>query len=139
MVEFVDGSVLAQLGAPTMELPILYALTHPARIPDAAPPFDPVGFGALTFEHLDVERFPAFRLGMEAARVGETAPAVYNAANEIAVENFLAGNLPFGGIAGAIEAALTKHSPGRLDSLAAVLEADRQGRAVALEAIRRQC
>src|SRR5688572_9513041 len=93
MVEFVDGSVLAQLGFPDMELPILYALTHPERILDSGTrSFDPVAAGSLTFEPVDHERFGAFRLGIEAGRTGGTAPAVYNAANEVAVAAFLAGD-----------------------------------------------
>ncbi|HEX6938704.1 MAG TPA: 1-deoxy-D-xylulose-5-phosphate reductoisomerase, partial [Longimicrobiales bacterium] len=97
MVEFTDGSVLAQLGFPTMELPILYALTYPERIHDGGTRFDPVAAGALTFEPLDPARFPAFRLGIEAGRYGGVAPAVFNAANEVAVAAFLAGDLPFPG------------------------------------------
>jgi 1-deoxy-D-xylulose-5-phosphate reductoisomerase len=106
-VEFVDGSVLAQLGAPSMELPILYALTHPERLPDAGvPPFDPVELGPLTFERVRTEDFPALRLGIEAGRRGGAAPAVFNAANEEAVALFLAGRIGLLEIARAIEGAL---------------------------------
>lgn len=136
-VEFVDGSVLAQMGEPTMELPILYALSYPSRLVEASRPFDPVTLGPLTFQPVDTNRFPAFRLGLEAARLGGTAPAVFNGANEVAVERFLAGELPFTDIAAAIEAALAAHTPTELDSLEAVLAADRQGREVAREMKRR--
>jgi 1-deoxy-D-xylulose-5-phosphate reductoisomerase len=136
MVEFTDGSVLAQLGFPNMELPILYALTHPDRIEDSGTkPFDPVVAGQLTFQPIDLERFGAFRLGVNAGRTGGTAPAVYNAANEVAVAAFLANDLPFAAIADVIDTALQTHSPQSVDSLAVVLEADRAARAVALNAI----
>jgi 1-deoxy-D-xylulose-5-phosphate reductoisomerase len=106
-VEFVDGSVLAQLGQPTMEIPILYALTHPARVPDQAlPPFDPVAAASLTFEAVRHDAFPTLGLGIAAGRQGGGAPAVFNAANEEAVARFLAGTLGFVEIPAAIEAAL---------------------------------
>src|SRR4029078_9370308 len=82
-VEFVDGSVLAQLSVPTMELPVLYALTHPHRVPDAGvPPFDPVALSPLTFEPVRADQFKALGLGIAAGRMGGVAPAVFNAANE---------------------------------------------------------
>jgi 1-deoxy-D-xylulose-5-phosphate reductoisomerase len=139
MVEFVDGSVLAQMGAPSMELPILYALTHPDRIADQRARFDPVALGSLTFEPVDVARFPAFRLGLQAGRAGGTAPAVFNAANEVAVEGFLADRLPFHAIADVIEAALTSHRPVVVDCLDTVLEADRHARIAALARIEEIC
>lgn len=109
MVEFVDGSVLAQLGVPSMELPVLYALTHPDRIEEPAiPPFDPVASSPLTFERVRLDDFPALRLGMEAGRVGGAAPAVFNAANEKAVALFLDGALSFVDIARAISSALDR-------------------------------
>ena len=135
MVEFVDGSVLAQLGFPTMELPILYALTHPERLgDDGARPFDPVAAAALTFEPLDGERFPAFALGIEAGRTGGTMPAVYNAANEVAVDLFLKQQIGFPEIARVIETALAAHQPGPADTLDQVLGADRWAREVAANA-----
>jgi 1-deoxy-D-xylulose-5-phosphate reductoisomerase len=140
MVEFVDGSVLAQMGFPNMELPILYALTHPHRLPDAGPAcFDPVRAGTLSFEAVDGARFPAFALGVAAGRTGGTAPAVYNAANEVAVAGFLAGQLSFPGIAAVIERALEMYAPVAVDSLETVLAADIGARAVALEAVRSGC
>mgnify|MGYP001057567573 CR=1 FL=1 len=140
MVEFVDGSVLAQAGFPTMELPILYALTHPDRIEDAgAPGFDPIAASPLTFEPLDENRFPAFRLGVEAGRVGGTAPAVFNAANEVAVESFLAEDLAFHRIPEVIERVLEAHEPAPIDSLDAVLEADGRARAYAREVVEGRC
>jgi 1-deoxy-D-xylulose-5-phosphate reductoisomerase len=106
-VEFVDGSVLAQMSAPTMELPILYALTHPDRVPDTGVrPFDPVACSPLTFEPVRYDQFPALRLGMEAGRAAGAAPAVFNAANEQAVALFLDGRITFLDIANAIDSAL---------------------------------
>jgi 1-deoxy-D-xylulose-5-phosphate reductoisomerase len=140
MVEFVDGSVLAQMGFPNMELPILYALTHPRRLPDdGTRGFDPVAVGELTFEPVSDVRFPAFRLGIAAGRAGGTAPAVFNAANEVAVAGFLAGELGFYDVAAVIDCALSAHSPVPIDSLETVLEADRWARAVAAEASRSRC
>jgi 1-deoxy-D-xylulose-5-phosphate reductoisomerase len=107
MVEFVDGSVLAQLGVPSMELPVLYALTHPDRVPDTGvPAFDPVALSPLTFEPVRRDQFPAFALGIEAGRAGGAAPAVFNAANEAAVALFLEGSIRFGDISAAIASAL---------------------------------
>jgi len=109
MVEFVDGSVLAQVGVPSMELPVLYALTHPDRIEEPAiPPFDPVAASPLTFERVRLDDFPALRLGVEAGRTGGAAPAVFNAANERAVALFLDGALSFVDIARAISSALDR-------------------------------
>lgn len=140
MVEFVDGSVLAQLGFPNMELPILYALTHPGRATDSGTrPFDPVGAGPLTFEPVDVARFRAFDLGIQAGRAGGTAPAAFNAANEIAVAGFLAGRVPFTGIADVIARALDAHEQCCADTLETVLSADQRARAAAAEALRKTC
>ena len=131
MVEFVDGSVVAQMGFPTMELPILYALTHPGRLPDQGTRFDPVAAGALTFEAVDHARFPAFALGIEAGRAGGTAPAAFNAANEEAVAAFLADRLPFSGVPETIDAVLQSYQARAVESLDDVLEADRSAREAA--------
>lgn len=127
--EFVDGSVLAQVGFPSMELPILYALTHPERVPDTGlRPFDPLAAGPLTFEPVRQDDFPAFVLGVEAGRRGGTWPAVFNAANEVAVQAFLAGDLPFGQIARVIEQVLAEYEPPGAADLPAILAADRWAR-----------
>jgi 1-deoxy-D-xylulose-5-phosphate reductoisomerase len=140
MVELVDGSVLAQMSFPSMELPILYALSYPERLEDHGPRrFDPLEAGALTFEAVDHARFPAFRLGVEAGRAGGTVPAVFNAANEVAVAGFLAGNLPFSGIAAVIETALAAHQRVEVDSLETVLAADHAARESAHEALKQEC
>jgi 1-deoxy-D-xylulose-5-phosphate reductoisomerase len=131
-VEFADGSVLAQLGFPTMELPILYALTHPERLPDqGVRRFDPISASPLTFEPLDGSVFRAFSAGVAAARRGGTAPAVFNAANEVAVARFLENRLPFGRIADLIEAVLAKDPGGEVRELADVQEADAWARSAA--------
>jgi 1-deoxy-D-xylulose-5-phosphate reductoisomerase len=139
-VEFADGGVLAQLGFPTMELPILYALTHPARLPDpGVRRFDPVAAGPLTFEPVRADAFPAFRSGVAAGRAGGTAPAVFNAANEVAVAAFLGGTIPFGGIGEVIERVLDAHAPGPANELAAVRAADRWARERAAATLRSTC
>ena len=128
-VEFADGSVLGQLGFPSMELPILYALTHPARASDeAGRPFDPVEVGTLTFEPVQRAVFRAFHAGVEAGRTGGTAPAAFNAANEVAVGAFLAGRISFGRIAEVIEATLERHRPVPASSLEVVRGADADAR-----------
>ena len=128
-VEFVDGSVLAQVGAPSMELPVLYALTHPERVPDTGvPPFDPVEMSPLTFEPVRHEVFPALALGIEAGRRGGAAPAVYNAGNERAVALFLEGRISFGEIPRAIESALAALSDAPGGSREALLAADAAAR-----------
>jgi 1-deoxy-D-xylulose-5-phosphate reductoisomerase len=128
-VEFVDGSVLAQLGVPSMELPILYALTHPERIGDSGVPrYDPVAAGPLAFEPVRHEAFPTLGLGLAAGRSGGAAPAVFNAANEEAVAAFLAGRLAFGQIPVRIDAALTDLADHPGHSLDALLAADAEAR-----------
>ena len=128
-VEFVDGSVLAQLGAPSMELPILYALTHPDRVCDSGVPvFDPVALSPLEFEPVRRSDFPALDLGIAAGQAGGVAPAIFNAANEQAVALFLDGAIRFGDIAPAIESALTSLGTTPGGSLEAVLTADADAR-----------
>lgn len=129
-VEFVDGSVLAQLGVPSMELPVLYALTHPDRIADGGvPPFDPVALSPLTYEPVRHDTFPALGLGIAAGRRGGAAPAVFNAANEQAVARFLAGELSFGDIARAIDSALAALGDRPGTTLEALVDADCAARA----------
>ncbi len=128
-VEFVDGNVVSQLGFPDMELPILYALTHPDRILDAGPQrFDPVAAGTLTFEPVRHDTFPAFALGVTAGKCGGAAPTVFNAANEVAVERFLAGAIRFGDIPRSIEAVLADSPHGPPTDLAALRQVDQWAR-----------
>jgi 1-deoxy-D-xylulose-5-phosphate reductoisomerase len=136
-VEFHDGSVLAQMGFPSMELPILYALTHPQRLPDlGVRRFDPVAAGPLTFEPVRADVFPSLVCGIAAGRAGGTAPAVFNAANEVAVAAFLEGRIPFGRISETIERALDSHRPGPASSVEAVRAADRWAREQARQSVR---
>jgi 1-deoxy-D-xylulose-5-phosphate reductoisomerase len=135
-VEFVDGSVVAQMGVPSMELPVLYALTHPDRVADAGvPPFDPVELSPLTYEPVRWDDFPALRLGIEAGRAGGAAPAVFNAANEAAVAAFLDGRLRFGEIPGAIQAALSRLAGAPGDTREALGAADAAARRVVRERV----
>ncbi len=131
LVEFVDGSVLAQLGAPDMRLPIQYALTYPERLPSPWPRLDLARVGALRFEPPDARRFPCLGLAYAALAAGGTAPAALNAANEVAVEGFLREAIPFGRIPEVIETVLSRHTPRPADRLDAVLEADRWARETA--------
>jgi 1-deoxy-D-xylulose-5-phosphate reductoisomerase len=124
LVEFVDGSLKAQLGRPDMRLPIAVALAYPDRLPDAVPPTSIAELSGLEFHDLDESRFPSVRLARGAAHKGRGYPAVLNAANEEAVKSFLAGELPFTGIVGIVERALDAFK-GCGDSLEEILDADR--------------
>ncbi len=137
MVEYADGSVIAQLGAPDMRTPIACALAFPERIESGAEPLDFTTLGALEFERLDALRFPCVALAREALRQGGTAPAALNAANEIAVESFLAGRLAFTGIAEVIENVLGEVNVEPLSSLEQVYAADIEARALASRFISR--
>ena len=133
-VEFTDGSVLAQLGFPTMELPILYALAHPERVVDASlRTFDPVRSSPLTFEEIDRERFELFALGVEAGIRGGTAPAVFNAANEAAVQSFLSGDIRFLEMPEVVVHALETVPKRNVETVDDVLEADTAARMAARE------
>jgi 1-deoxy-D-xylulose-5-phosphate reductoisomerase len=124
LVEFVDGSLKAQLGRPDMRLPIAVALAYPDRLPDAVPPTSVSELSGLEFHDLDEKRFPAVGLAREAARTGRGHPAVLNAANEEAVKAFLARDIPFGSIVATVERALEAF-PGCGESLDDILGADR--------------
>ena len=138
LVEFVDGSVLAQLGAPSMEIPILYALTHPERIADTAlAPFDPVAHGMLQFEPVRRDAFPMLELGTAAGRAGQAAPAVFNAANEAAVAGFLDGQLSFGEIAVVVGRARDAFGALPGDTLDALRDADARARRHVRDHLRR--
>jgi 1-deoxy-D-xylulose-5-phosphate reductoisomerase len=137
MVEYLDGSVIAQLGAPDMRTPIACALAWPQRIESGAPPLDFTTLGSLEFERLDALRFPCVALAREAIRQGGTAPAALNAANEIAVESFLRGRLPFTGIAEVIESVLGESAVEPLVSLEQVYAADVEARALAARFVSR--
>lgn len=134
-VEFVDGSVMAQIGYPTMELPILYALSWPERTKDTElQTYDPVRAGTLTFEEIDHEAFPMFGVGVEAGRRGGVAPAAFNAANEVAVSAFLEERVSFREMAEIVQIGLDRAGTRRVDSVEDVLAADREARVAAREA-----
>lgn len=135
LVEFTDGSVKAQLGLPDMRLPIECALAYPERMPSASTsPLDLAAVGTLTFEKPDLARFPCLRLAIEAGREGGTMGAVMAAADEVAVERFLKGQLPFTEIPRVIEQTMHKHTVVADPSLDAVLAADAWARECALVA-----
>jgi 1-deoxy-D-xylulose-5-phosphate reductoisomerase len=136
MVEFYDGSVLAQLGIPDMRVPISYALAYPERLSNTLPALDLFALQTLHFYPPDLERFPCLRLAFEAARIGGTMPAVLNAANEIAVQAFLDGMIPFLDIATVIEATMSQHTPAPLAEVAVALQADHWAREYARTAVK---
>ncbi|MFO7251795.1 MAG: 1-deoxy-D-xylulose-5-phosphate reductoisomerase [Actinomycetes bacterium] len=133
MVEFTDGSTIAQASPPDMRLPIALALGWPDRVPDAAPAIDWTKAHTWTFEPLDDETFPAVALAREVGEAGGTAPAVYNAANEVCVEAFLAGRLPFPGIVDTVARVVGEHEVQPASSVEEVLAADEWARARARE------
>jgi len=137
LVEYVDGSMIAQLSNPDMRVPIAHALGFPERIESGATPLDLGAIGQLSFERPDFERFPCLRLAYAALRAGGNAPTVLNAANEVAVEAFLAGGLPFSRIPDVIEAALEAMPAAPAASLASVLDADARARKAASSAVAR--
>jgi 1-deoxy-D-xylulose-5-phosphate reductoisomerase len=131
LVEFVDGSVVAQLGITDMRLPIQYALGFPGRLPGFLPALDLAELGSLTFERPDERTFPSLNYARRAVTMGGTMPAAINAANEVAVGRFLQGEIPFAGIFATVKAVLERHEPAQNPSLAAILEADAWGRRTA--------
>ena len=128
MVEFIDGSVLAQLGAPDMRIPIAYALAWPERIETPAQRLDLAAIARLDFELPDLTRFPALRLAREALEAGGAAPIVLNAANEVAVASFLAGETGFPEIVRTVAAALAGGELVAPRSIEDVLDIDRRTR-----------
>jgi 1-deoxy-D-xylulose-5-phosphate reductoisomerase len=128
LVEYVDGSVLAQLGAPDMRTPIAHALAWPERVTSGVQSLDLIKVGSLRFEAPDLRRFPALGLAQEAARAGGSRPASLNAANEVAVSAFLEGGLNFARIPAVIESVMAATSGGEIRDLADVLAADAEAR-----------
>ncbi len=138
MVEFTDGAMIAQLSLPDMRLPIGYALAYPDRIGTPFGRLDWAATGRLDFEAPDIETFTCLRLAYEAGRVGGTAPAWLNAANEVAVASFLAGEIPWTAIPDVLSEVLSRHDGNSADSVDAVIAADRTARAVADRVIRQR-
>ena len=131
MVEFHDGSVLAQLGIPDMRVPISHTLGYPDRLSNELPSLNLFDIQTLEFYPPDLERFPCLRLAFEAAQAGYTMPAVLNAANEVAVQAFLDSRIGFLDIPAVIENTMAKHTPVELTDLAVALEADQWARDIA--------
>jgi 1-deoxy-D-xylulose-5-phosphate reductoisomerase len=131
LVEYVDGSVLAQLGAPDMRVPIAFTLTWPERMETPCQRLDLVAIGALDFEAPDLDRFPALGLARAALAAGGAKPAILNAANEIAVASFLESRVGFLDIAPLVGEVLARYDPPAPTSIDAVLEIDREAREVA--------
>lgn len=131
MVEYVDGSVLAQLGNPDMRTPIAFALGYPERLESGVPSLDFFTIGKFDFEAPDMVRFPCLRLAFDSLRSGGTAPAILNAANEVAVAAFLNGRIGFTDIPRMIETVLEQSDILPASTLDSVIEADRQARVLA--------
>jgi len=138
LVEFVDGSVIAQLSLPDMCLPIQYALTYPERVEGITERLLLEDIGKLTFEKPDLETFRALGLGFEVARMGGSAPVVFNAANEVAVEEFLAGRIKFVTIVELIEHCVNKHDIKGQVSLEQIHEADSWARREVIECLKQK-
>ena len=138
LVEFIDGSVLAQLSVTDMCFPIQYAVTYPERMPSGLPPLDLAKLGTLSFEQPDEKRFPALRLAREAGEQGGTLPGVLNAANEVAVEAFLAERISFPRIWGMVEEVMKKHRTEKEPTLEAIIDADRWARGEAKARLEKQ-
>jgi 1-deoxy-D-xylulose-5-phosphate reductoisomerase len=137
-VEFVDGSVLAQLGFPTMQVPIMYSLTYPERVNDPVlRTYDPVQASPLTFEEIDHEAFPLFALGCEAGKRGRAAPAAFNAANEVAVGAFLDERVRFTDLVDIVREAVDRVGASEVLDVGDVFQADQEARAIAEAAVAR--
>lgn len=130
-VEFVDHSVIAQLGMPDMRVPIQYALSYPERIGNNSEPLNLAQIGQLNFRPMDFVRYPMLRLAFQCGKVGLSAPIVYNAANEIAVERFLKQEISFLDIERVVEETLNAHAECKVDTIDAIVAVDQEARAVA--------
>ncbi len=139
LVEFIDGSVVGQLGIPDMRIPIAYVLSYPERINLDLPSLNLAQCGSLTFEEPDYTRFPALKIAFAALEQGGMQPAVLNAANEIAVDAFLDGHIGFPDISAIVAAVLDVHIDGDDLELEQILAADDQARNLALQEVDRRC
>jgi 1-deoxy-D-xylulose-5-phosphate reductoisomerase len=135
LIQLCDGATLAHLGYPDMRVPISFAIHYPERADVPVRPLDLVELGALTFEAVETDTFPCLRLAREAGEAGGTAPCTLNAANEVAVRAFLAGQLPFTYIAAVIEETIERLPAGPVHSFDALADADAQARTVAAERV----
>ena len=139
LVEFIDGSVLAQLGSPDMRVPIAYALAWPERMATPAERLDLSAIARLDFQPPDIQRFPALRIAREALEQGGSAPTVLNAANEVAVSGFLAGRIGFTEIASLVEQTLERAVAGAPGSIEEVIQVDLETRRSITELIEARC
>lgn len=128
MVEYVDGSIIAQMGVPDMKLPILYAFTYPERLPSMTAPINFLELGGLTFEEPDTSLFPSLSLAYKAIKIGGTMPAVLNAANEVAVQRFLEESISFMELPLIVEKAMKFHQVIQNPTLKDILRADKETR-----------
>jgi len=136
MVEYKDGSIIAQLGIPDMIIPISYALSYPHHLKNGLPPLELETIGVLSFEKPDLNKFKCLRLALKAAEMSGSIPAVLNGANEIAVGSFLEGRIGFLDIPELIEKTIEMHKPYPIDSIETVIEADRFARETARELLK---
>lgn len=130
-VQFVDHSIIAQLGMPDMRVPIQYALSFPHRKPTASEKLDLAAIGKLHFQTMDYERFPMLKLAFECGKASLSAPIVYNAANEVAVDRFLRGEISFLDIERIVEKMLSQHNTCDVNDIEAILDVDHSTRAIA--------
>ncbi len=128
MVEYIDGSIVAQMGITDMRIPISYALSFPQRLPINLPPLDLAQCGALTFSAPDPDRFPCLQLAYRSIDIGETMPSILNAANEVAVNAFLEGSLKFTGIPLLLQRVMEEHEVKRVQTVEDILRADHWAR-----------
>jgi len=136
MIELLDGSYLAQLGSHDMRIPIQYALTYPDRMESPACPLDLIALGRLSFMSPDTDKFPALALAYQAGKMGGTMPAVMNAANEIAVNEFLNASLSFTGIPAVVEKVMMLHDAISEPTLDDIVQTDRWAREISRELCR---
>jgi len=135
MVEYIDGSIIAQMSSPNMKIPIAYALSYPERIQLDSNEISPIGFKELTFEDVNFDKFPALRVAYSAIEMGGTMPAVMSAANEEAVEAFLMGRIKFIDILRVVKKVMDSHKPIPGNSLEEIIQSDRWARDMSSEVI----
>ena len=136
MVQFVDGTIMANIAPTSMEIPIAYALDYPNRLPNDETKLDLFAIGSLRFEKPDLEKFTCLRLALEAAQAGHSHQVVLNAANEVLVAAFLAGRIPFTQIPKQIEEALRRHKSQKLSNIDEILALDAKTRICTEEAVK---
>jgi 1-deoxy-D-xylulose-5-phosphate reductoisomerase len=136
LVEYMDSSIIAQLSVPDMRIPIAYALSYPQRLETGLPGLNLAELNHLTFDPPDFEKFPSLKLAYEALERGGTLPAVYNAANEVAVEAFLQGKIGFSHIPQVVASTMNEHNATPLRGVEDALEADHWAKEKALDSIR---